>query len=784
MSEKVKTRDSYMPDEATFRRRLAARHRRGRLGQFFYYFAIFIAILALVTLFLNVINEAFGTIAFVNEVDPQTLTEDGADLNTLDNNQLATILADNLGNRLLVLLRDDLSAVDPALFQDTVLTRLIPNGEYPDGYANVTIREIREEDNAFDIIAEIMALNLSNAQLLQLVESEVVKTQVIGSWTLFDTIFNFELPAEQQERLDSLPTLIEEKQSEFVAVMGDPESGVDGQLQDSIALRQQYVTAGDDAQVSEVDVIINDLRDQGAVLEQEVADLADEFEDLFRSSILSEVQYGTFRDPNEGVLEPFPDAQITRYHSWLDSTFLQTPMSSVPANAGIRTAIFGSILMMINVVIIALPIGVGAALYLNEYAEDNFVNRIIETNVRNLAGVPSIIYGMLGLAIFVRILGAFTSGIAFGIGAEVPQYFAIAQDMSDTIGVQVEFVQVESSDEIMVDTQDVASVSGNEAITQDEAQAVVNTFLYYGTPSLTNFGNLEDDVLANSLATDLSLELEPIEFPDDLGEAELAYLMAQIAETNDDVDLTVLNTDSYDALASTFRVTSATLQGFVNNPDTILVDELIIPDNAQEQLEPYLVLIQEATIEADRIPIARFIVTSGDISSTEFNLLLNQLQNVNSFVINGRTIVSAAATLALLILPIIIINAQEALRSVPYTIREASYGLGATKWQTIWRQVLPAALPGILTGTILSISRAVGETAPLIVVGASTFILTDPNGPFSKFTVLPIQVYQWTARPQEQFGDIAAAAIIVLLTIMLSLNAIAIFLRNRYSIKF
>jgi phosphate transport system permease protein len=114
-------------------------------------------------------------------------------------------------------------------------------------------------------------------------------------------------------------------------------------------------------------------------------------------------------------------------------------------------------------------------------------------------------------------------------------------------------------------------------------------------------------------------------------------------------------------------------------------------------------------------------------------------------------------------------------------LRQASYGLGATRWQTIWSHVLPNALPGILTGAILSMSRAIGETAPLVVVGASTFITVDPSGPFSKFTTLPIQIYQWTSRPQGEFRNIAAAAIIVLLVLLLSLNAGAVLLRNRFS---
>jgi len=150
---------------------------------------------------------------------------------------------------------------------------------------------------------------------------------------------------------------------------------------------------------------------------------------------------------------------------------------------------------------------------------------------------------------------------------------------------------------------------------------------------------------------------------------------------------------------------------------------------------------------------------------------------------NGRTILSAGLTLALLVLPVIIINAQEAFRAVPRTLRESGYAVGATKWQVVWHHVLPAAFDRVLTGTIVAVSRAIGETAPLVVVGASTFLTQDPTSVFSKFTTLPIQIYQWTARPQEDFHNIAAAAILVLLVLMLSLNAFAIILRNRLRAK-
>lgn len=254
---------------------------------------------------------------------------------------------------------------------------------------------------------------------------------------------------------------------------------------------------------------------------------------------------------------------------WLTPRFLINSMSSRPELAGIRTALKGSLLLILTTITSALPIGLGAAIYLEEYArKDRWYNRIIQINIENLAGVPSIVYGILGLAIFVRTLGFFTSGSAFGY------------------------------------------------------------------PSST-----------------------------------------------------------------------------------------------------------------------------------------------------ARTILSAGLTMGLLVLPIIIINAQEAIRAVPPSLRQAGFGLGATRWQVIWSHVLPQAIPGILTGTILAISRALGETAPLIIVGASTFITSDPEGLFSSFTALPIQIYNWTTRPQDAFRNTAAAAIIVLMVTLLSVNSLAIMIRNRLNRK-
>jgi phosphate transport system permease protein len=145
----------------------------------------------------------------------------------------------------------------------------------------------------------------------------------------------------------------------------------------------------------------------------------------------------------------------------------------------------------------------------------------------------------------------------------------------------------------------------------------------------------------------------------------------------------------------------------------------------------------------------------------------------------GRSLLAGAATLALLVLPVVILSTREALRTVPKSVREASFALGATRWQTIWHQVLPMALPGILTGLILATSRAIGETAPLITIGALTYVPFVPDSVWSPLTVLPIQTFNWVSRPQAAFLSNAAGAIIVLLALLLSMNAVAIWLRDR-----
>ena len=404
-----------------FANNLEARNRKGVIWHVIFQASTIVGIIALIALMLNIINSAFGYVAYEAKVDPDTLAVDGTPLESQSKEQLVTLLRSTLSR-----------------------------GAY------------NKLENEKPFAAR------SREEVFQLVVERIIRPQVVAVWNLWQSL----------------------------------------------------------AQAGEI-----------------------------RTTLTQE----------------HPNAELD-FVSWLTSDFVSRPQTSEPLTAGVRTAILGSLWTILFTILLAFPIGVGAAIYLEEYASDNWLNRIIQTNINNLAGVPSIVYGILGLAIFVRTLEPLTSGEIFGL--------------------------------------------------------------------------------------------------------------------------------------------------------------------------------------------------------------------VNLTSENGRTVLSAGLTLGLLVLPIIIINAQEAIRAVPRSLRNASFGVGATKWQTVWSHVLPNAMPGILTGTILAISRAIGETAPLVVVGASTAISFDPSSPFSKFTTLPIQIYQWTSRPQDEFQSLAAATILVLLILLLSLNAFAILLRNRFSRRF
>lgn len=554
-----------MPPESSLQRTLRARKTNATLWRTTFLVANIVGLLALIVLLLNIINQSFGYVVVNYTIKPSELSPDKP-LEALSEGELARLLEDKVSrNRLRTIVRDNLLGrqFSQVRLSGAQIVNIFPNLAFDPERSDQTFSRALGDKrfaalNARELVT-VFSLGLGIPR--DVLENEPIRVAFSGR--AFD-------PALAEKKLSELS--IQEAAQLLADNAPRPQVTTDFLLGEPI----RKLLAGrnfraevadkryDELSITEYIDLLEDNLDTQQLYRVIIRDVAQLRYDRAWTLLESLTNY-------EGILaekeasEVLRDGEI-RFHSWLSLEFITTELTASPATTGLRTSLIGSLWVIILTILIALPLGVGAAVYLEEYAEKNLLNAVIETNIRNLAGVPSIIYGMLGLAIFVRALEQFTSGAFIGI------------------------------------------------------------------------------------------------------------------------------TDS-----------------------------------------------------------------------------------------NGRTVISAAFTMALLILPVVIINAQEAIRAVPSSIREASYGVGATKWQTTWRQVLPAAFPGILTGLILSVSRAVGETAPLLVVGGLTFTLIDPNGPFSKFSVVPIQVYSWTADPAIGFRNVAAAAIIVLLVVLLALNATAIILRQRLS---
>lgn len=337
----------------------------------------------------------------------------------------------------------------------------------------------------------------------------------------------------------------------------------------------------------------------------------------------------------------------------LNWQFLTSPPSPNPQKAGIHPALFGTVWLCMLCAACTLPLGVAAAIFLEEFKPRGWLSRrihgFIQLNIANLAGVPSVVYGIIGLSAFVQMFDVFGSNTepVFEIGA---RYF----DQHLTEGDRVVLIPVE--------------------------------------------GPTAPPVPITPQTRAVTASLKPIEL------------------------------------------------------------NIIGPGDPLPQ-DPQL---RSRTIRSN--------AEGGRISHRSWYYIRVPL---------GRGVLTGALTLMLVILPILIIAAQEAIRAVPDSLREGALGLGATPWQVVWKVTLPAATPGILTGSIIAMSRAIGEAAPLLMIAGIVFISNAPGNLMDDFTALPLQIYNWAQRPQRPFHDLAASGIIVLLAVLLVFNGIAVYLRHK-----
>lgn len=350
----------------------------------------------------------------------------------------------------------------------------------------------------------------------------------------------------------------------------------------------------------------------------------------------------------------------------LSMTLLTNSPEPDPTQAGVRPAFFGTVWVCALCGLMTLPIGIATAILLEEFPPKSkigsWIYSVIQLNISNLAGVPSVVYGILGLTAFVSMFGLFERQENKGFEIGVTYYNQFFSEGSRAILIPVDKVG-----------DDITKVSaGMEAYTFPRA-ADGSTIVDYSklVPTEINVITVDDP------------------YPDD----------PQVLE------------NTLFAKSQAGRVSQKSWYYF-------------------------------------RLPF-------------------------------GRGVLAGAMTLMLVILPVIIIASQESLRAIPNSLRAGALGLGATPWQVVRTVTLPAAIPGIMTGSILAMSRAIGETAPILIIAGIVYIRSTPQHLMDDFTVMPLQIYNWTSRPQEAFHDIAAAGIIILLAILLSFNAVAVFIRQK-----
>ncbi|MEM1167369.1 MAG: ABC transporter permease subunit [Planctomycetota bacterium] len=470
---------------------------------------------------------------------------------------------------------------------------------------------------------------------------------------------------------------------------------------------------------------------------------------------------------------------ITQGAGAIDADFLTGRPASTPGDAGFGYPIVGSIAILVVCAIAGIPLGVATALFLEEFRPRSGalrpVHGVIQTNIRNLAGVPSIVYGVIGLTVFVRVFGLFGSPLQYERFTEiltddgeriVGQLLPRELPAVDAFTAELGSVPVEAR---ALPASIVEQLAGGETVSIDAAMELTDDFLFIvRAPELGEIAidafDVETDIggsdpflsrpitITLSAPPDADLGAEPTERLRTVLDGIVEVPRSRIADRRGQMDAVFIRRHRF-TLDSGERL-AGSIVGYDGDAPRLRDDRT-----------GEMVSIDPATITAYH-PDRMF--TLGDEDWPVYIRLPL-----------GPSVLAGGLTLMLVVLPIVIIASQEAIRSVPESRRAGAAALGATRWQAVWHTVLPGALPGILTGSILAMSRAIGETAPILVVGAATFVTIAPTNLMSEFSAMPLQIYDWSKRPEAVgFKPLAAGGIIVLLGVLLTFNAFAVALRQ------
>jgi phosphate transport system permease protein len=421
---------------------------------------------------------------------------------------------------------------------------------------------------------------------------------------------------------------------------------------------------------------------------------------------------------------------------WINWNFITGIPDSNPRMAGIGVAAMGTICICIVCGLVAIPLGIGTALLLEEFKPRNrHLARLlgfIQLNITNLAGVPSVVYGLLGLTAFVYMFGVFGTlqkpGLEFG---------AAVYDRYQTVANRTVLVPVTSREAAAEPLHSVKQFyDQNERPVKAE---VVSASEFQPRVDAVNAKarGIVDETLKPFAGQTITDKKQLQAIADDIAKAMEVPVDAAAKDRLIDALRSALASTGFKARKERDRVAAGVGEVLLREQFPLTILDNAVPQDEVKERAWYF-----------RLPFGRSVLTGG-------------------------------LTLMLVVLPIIIISTQEALRAVPRSLRMASLAMGATRWQTVRRATLPAALPGIMTGIILAMSRAIGEAAPVLMVAAGLFIANPPSNVMSGFTAMPLQIFDWVGRPQAEFRSLAAAGIILLLAVLICFNALAIYIRQR-----
>jgi len=424
---------------------------------------------------------------------------------------------------------------------------------------------------------------------------------------------------------------------------------------------------------------------------------------------------------------------------FLSGDFLTSGPSRNPEEAGIYPAMIGTIFICAVCACVAIPLGIGTAVLLEEYKPRTPVLRkaqgFVQLNITNLAGVPSVVYGILGLSAFVQMFGW------FGI-ANDPS-FAIGQRWYDYVvdeGGRLSYVRVDGRD------APTTLLSDDPTFTDGDGRVLADVQILDAEPLMAKVYETEDMIFEMTDAWFRLIEQE-----------EPASDDALAAAVHDGFDSNELRIDSPERRAA-------------------VISALLRTKDAHPRSRPRLLRNLAGAIESDE----KALRYTGMIAD---DAMVTRADRKSWYYLQapfGRGVIAGGLTLMLVVLPVIIIASQESLRAVPDSLRQGALAMGATRWQMIRGITLPSAIPGIMTGTILAMSRAIGEAAPVLIIAGVVYITFTPSHLMDDFTAMPLQIFDWASRPQEEFHRVAASGIIVLLAILMMFNALAIFIRNKF----